>query len=284
MLNLRHVESLLAVLSAGSFRAAARQLGRPQPTLTQHIQKLESELAVRLLTRTAGGCSPTAEGLTFLPYARALMRTQARALVALSTGRLALGASGNIGVYLLQPVIARFASHGYPLPEVTIAPNPEIAEMLHRGEIDLAMMEWWDHRPGFTAVRWRSEELVVVVSPTHPWAERSCIEAAELAGQPIIGGEPGTGTGRILAKELGEVGRQLTITLTLGSTEAVKNAVQAELGISILLAGSVAREVEAGRLCAVNLRGVELRKDLFAIHPDDLPRGSPAHPFAQLLA
>ncbi len=284
MLSLCHVETFLAVLATGSFRAAARQLGRPQPTLTQHIQKLEQELGVKLVDRHAGGCTATDDGKTFLPYARALIRTCDRAVAALNAGPIAVGASGNIGTYLLAPVIARYAGAGYPLPMVTIAPNPQIADMLSQGEIDLAVMEWWDDRPGFSAVKWRSEELVVIVSPDHPWAGQTSIAAGELACQPMIGGEPGSGTGRILAGELEKLGVELTMVLNLGSTEAVKNAVRAGLGVSVVLAGSVAREIADGALRFLRVEGVDLRKELFAVLANDLPRESAAHAFANLLA
>ncbi len=284
MLNLLYVESLVAVLATGSFRAAAKRLGRPQPTVSQQIQKLEADLGAKLISRNAAGCTPTREGTIFLPYAQALLRTVDRAAEAMRGGRIAIGASGNIGTYMLQPVVGRFAAQGHPLPVVTIAPNPAVADMLFRGEIDLAAMEWWDGRPGFTAIRWRSEELVVIVPPDHLWAGQESVPAEELARHPMIGGEPGSGTGRILIQALANAGGDFSVSLMLGSTEAVKNAVQAGLGISVVLASAVAREAAAGLLHLVRVQGAELRKDLFAVHAADLPAASAVHDFTRLLA
>ena len=58
-------------------------------------------------------------------------------------------------------------------------------------------MEWWDERPGFVSRVWRSEEMVVIVAPDHPWVDRPV--ECRVQGVPMLGGEPGTGTGRILA-------------------------------------------------------------------------------------
>ena len=75
--------------------------------------------------------------------------------------RLAIGASSNIGIYLLQPFVARFASEygARTAVDLRVSTNPEIAACLSSGEIDIAVMEWWDNRPGFSARAWRREEL-----------------------------------------------------------------------------------------------------------------------------
>ncbi|WP_280109813.1 LysR family transcriptional regulator [Methyloferula stellata] len=285
MLDLRHVEAFLSVISAGSFHGGAKLIGRSQPTLSQQIQKLEAELGAVLIVRSMGGCHLTQAGAAFRPHAHALLQMAGRAVDAVHTGRISLGASGNIGTYLLQEKVARFAALGYALPDVIVAPNPVLAEKLATGEIDLALMEWWNNQPAFTSSIWRREELVIIVAKTHPFASKDEVSAEDLAGQPMIGGENGTGTGRLLRQMIGEVAETFSIVLTLGSTEAVKNAVKAGLGISVVFASAVEAEVAAGHLHALRLKDKTLHKDLFAVHAANvLGSFSPMQVFIKLLA
>jgi len=117
------------------------------------------------------------EGTAFLAYAESLLRLNARAVEALRIHRIAIGASSNIGVYLLQPYIKSYfdSRAGRRPPDIQIHQNPVIADKLDAGEIDVATMEWWDNRPGYVARTWRREELVAIVPPDHRgWRCRAC--------------------------------------------------------------------------------------------------------------
>lgn len=282
MLNLQHLQSFVAVIDEGSFHAAARALGCSQPAVTQHLRKLEEACGRRLVDRRPGHALPTRHGARLLPLARRLLRASDRALRLFETEALVVGASSNIGTYLLQPFVKSFAARRRETGPVTLAigPNPEIAERLSAGEVDMAAMEWWDGRPGFEAVLWRREPLVAIAPPDHPWAALSAVQAAALLALPLIGGEAGTGTGRLLAALARDLGTVPQESMRLGSTEAVKQAVKAGLGVSIVLAGAVAEEMRAGTLCARPIAGTDLAKDLFLVLPEDAPIDGPAARFA----
>lgn len=268
MLNLAWVRTFLALERSQSFHAAAAELGIAQPTVSQQLQKLESCLGACLLHRRRRGCEPTAAGLAFLPYARSLLRVIERARADLAGGGLRIGASSNIGIYLLQPRLRSFLRGRDPdSVDVVIDRNPAIEGMLLNGEIDVAVMEWWQPRAGFAAARWRSEPLVVITPPGHPLAERANLSREELAGHAFLGGEPGTGTGRLLANYFADIGFPRP-TRQLGSTEAVKQAVKAGLGISIVFASAVVDELSKGSLRAVHLADGPLAKDLFVAWPE----------------
>lgn len=224
--------------------------------------------------------------MEFLDYAERLLRLNGRAIEALRARRIALGASSNIGIYLLQPYVTSYLEEngGPHSVDLHIHQNPVVMEKLEAGEVDVAAMEWWDGRAGYVARLWRSEELVVIVAPDHPWAELPHIPHALLKGAPILGGEPGTGIGRLLARYFGEELRELKVTMQLGSTEAVKRWVKAGLGVSLVLAGTVATERREGTLAAIPLEGEPLRKDLYVIWRDSLAADSPPRRFAQWLA
>ena len=119
--------------------------------------------------------------------------------------------------------------------EVVSAPNPKIAEMLLTGEVDLAAMEWPLSHAAVSAKAWAREEMVIILPPDHAFATRSEITFEELKTLRILGGERGTGTGTLLNDALGPQAAELNTVGNLGSTEAVKRAVAAGLGASIVL-------------------------------------------------
>jgi DNA-binding transcriptional LysR family regulator len=285
MLNLVHAKTFLTVLTERGFRAAARDLKLSPSTVIEHIKQLELDLAAPLLVRRRGVVQPTSQGAAFAPLARALLDTAARSRIIIAQTSLHVAASTNIGTYLLQSMLAAFQATDPLTVDLWIGPNHNVAERLTNGSADVALMEWWSDRPGFCQRSWRKEPLVLIVAPDHPWATRNAIEASELASQTLLGGEPGTGTNTALRNALGPVADNLTAVGGLGNTEAVKRAVRAGRGVSLVIAAAVADEVRAGQLVTLPLDGAELVKDLKVISPVGLPETAPASRFvAHVLA
>ncbi|WP_291864791.1 LysR family transcriptional regulator [Bradyrhizobium sp.] len=276
MLNLTHARTFLTVIAARGVRAAARQLDLAPSTIVDHLRQLEEVLAAPLVLRQRGGAMLTDQGARFLPLARSLVETAGRVRSLVHLPALRLAASSNVGTYLLQPHLVAFQrSAGIPV-EQWIGSNPDVIARLERGEADLAAMEWWDGRPGFVARTWKREPLVVIVGPDHRWARLDSLSVAELSSEPLLGGESGTGTGYLLRRRLGPSAESLVVIDGFGSTEAVKRAVRAGDGASIVMETSVADEVAAGRLVALRVDGVELAKEIKLIVPETLPATAPA--------
>lgn len=266
MLNLIWVRTFTALVERRTFQGAADKLGLAQPTVSQHIQKLEEQLGALLFHRGRNGCEPTREALAFLPYAESLLRINDRAVAAVNRDCVRVGASSNIGIYLLQPYVTDYLRGRNPAHfDMVIGRNPAIADMLENSEIDVAVMEWWDGRSGFRAAPWRKEEIVVIVPPEHPLEACPFVTRRELSDYPLLGGEPGTGTGRMLAQYFGGDTPMPRVSMQLGSTEAVKQAVKAGLGISLVFASAVQQEVQLGSLAAIPLSDPPLRKELFVV-------------------
>jgi DNA-binding transcriptional LysR family regulator len=285
MLNLGTVRAFVAVVETASFRKAAERLGTAQPTVSQQVRKLEEELGSVLVQRGHKACRPTRAGETFLPHARALIRAARRAAQIVQERPVRIGASGNVGTYMLPAAVRAFTDRTgvSDAVDIALAPNPETALRLENGEIDVAVMEWWDGRPGFVASMWRREPMRVIVPPDHPWAAVSAVPREWLLQAPLIGGEPGTGTGRLLSGLLGDQARRIDMRYRLESTEAVKMAVRHGLGVSLVLASAVASESQAGHLVALPFDQTDLAKDIYCITPEDLPASSGARRFRDLL-
>jgi DNA-binding transcriptional LysR family regulator len=279
MLNISHARSFLVVLEQRGFRAAARLLQLSPSTIVEHVNQLEADLAAPLLVRRRGNVAATPQGAAFLPLARALVATAERAREVVTGSLLRISAASNVGVYLLQSTLASFRKVDQCPTELWIGSNPEVAARMVDGRADVGLMEWWDDRPGFSAYIWRREPLVVIVSPNHAWADRKSISIADLLDARMLGGEPGTGTGTLLRQALGMAASRIKAIDGFGSTEAVKRAVRAGLGISLVLAGAVNDEVEAGDLVALPLADIDLVKNIRLIVPTALPNRSSAARF-----
>lgn len=284
-MNLDTVATFVAIVDCGGFRAAAQQRCISQPAVSQQLRRLETELGVALIDRRSA--APTQAGRSFLSHARALLAMSRQAVHAVAPRALVVGASGNIGSYLLPHYLKAYADAAIAAPapvEVHLSPNPELVTALEHGLVDLALMEWWSGRAGFTARAFRREPLVVIVPPAHPWARLGSLPVERLGEAALIGGEPGTGTGRILRELLDPARGALNLRCTVGSTEAVKQAVKAGLGVSLVFASAVRDECAAGTLVALPLAGCVLEKTLWAVTREHLPETAPAARFRTMLA
>ena len=105
-----------------------------------------------------------------------------------------------------------------------------------------------------------------------------------MIGERLLGGEPGTGTSRVLQQYFGNNAQSIGVSIQLGSTEAVKRAVQAGLGISLVMASAVELESREGRLKAIALENDSPKKEIFIIRRQTEPHHvPPAVEFANFL-
>ncbi|KZB97310.1 HTH-type transcriptional activator CmpR [Methylobacterium radiotolerans] len=282
MLNLSQVQTFLAVIDEGGIQSAAERLACSQPAVSQQLRKLEEFVGVPLVVRNRSRAVPTRDGELFLPKARSLIASADRARAVVSDRRLVVHASGNVGVYLAPRLIAVF-ERDLDRPgtvDLVITTNRHAVDALIAGEADIALTEWSEDHPAVEWQGWRREKLVVIAGPDHPLAKERCIPRQALLDHPIIGGEPGTGTGRALAGMFGPDAGRLRVARQLGSTAAVKEAVNAGLGLSVVFAYSVAEEVKAGTLTMLELEEADIFKTLFIGLGRESPQSSMARRFA----
>ena len=151
MLNLLHTKTFLTVIGEGGFRAAARELNVSPSTIVEHINQLEADLAALLIVRRRGAVEATPHGAAFVPLARALLETAERSRTLMANAPLRVAASSNIGTYMLQPLLASFQANDACPADLWIGTNAAVVGRLATGNADVALMEWWDQRPGFSA-------------------------------------------------------------------------------------------------------------------------------------
>ncbi|OGK97747.1 MAG: hypothetical protein A3E31_14705 [Candidatus Rokubacteria bacterium RIFCSPHIGHO2_12_FULL_73_22] len=291
-MTLRQLEVLLAVARERSFSRAAKKIHSSQPTLSEHVGELERELGKKLLYRRGREVTLTEAGRVFAEYAGAALaavdgaRQAVAELDGLAHGSLLIGASTTPGIYVMPGVIATFRQR-YPGVELTlrIANSQVIEDRVKARELDLGVVGGHAIGPGEECLAaGLLDELVVIVPPGHAWAKRRDIRPAELAGQPLLVREEGSATRRVTERALQQAGVRYRVAMELDHTEAIKQAVLAGLGVAFVSTYAVRGEIATGRLRAVRLRGLRVRRHFHVLHHEARRVTASARAFMAVLA
>ena len=266
-----------AVAETKSFSKASELIHLTQPAVSLQIQAMEELYETRLFDRSGNSINLTPAGEILYKRAKEILALYAEAQQNISEitgsikGSLSIGASSTIGNYLLPHIIAAFKKK---VPQVNISlvvnNTKTITERLNAGEIDIALVEGDVSKQRFSVETLLSDELVVIMSPAHPWAERRGLSAIELTKEPLILREEGSGTRQIILKHLEEHGiklDQLKIALVVGSTEAIKGAVEEGLGVSIMSGWAVRKWLKQGLLKAATFKDLKFHRNFTIISP-----------------
>jgi DNA-binding transcriptional LysR family regulator len=292
-MTLRQLEVFLAVAREKSFSLAAKKIHSSQPTLSEHISELESELGKQLFFRRGRRrvVAVTEAGRVFEQFAeRAVSAVEgARQALAdldgLAHGSLLIGASTTPGLYVLPKIVAAFRTK-YPGIEVKlqIANSQAIEGRVRERELDLGIVGGHALRPGEECLRTgMRDELVLVVSPAHAWARRRDIRPDSLADQPLLVREEGSATRSVSERALQRARVKFRVAMELDHTEAIKQGVMAGLGVAFVSVYAVRGEIATGRLHAVRLRGVRIHRHFHVIHHEGRRVSASARAFMDLL-
>ena len=300
MINRNHLALFRAVAEAGGFSRAAAGVHVSQPAISMQVAELEAALGAPLFDRLPRGVRLTDAGETLLGYARRIATLEIEAeramreLRGLQRGRLALGASTTIGSYLLPAVLGEFRRR-HPAIELalTIGNTDDIKQRLIDRTLDLGLTEGAPPEDEELSARvFYGDELIVIAPPGHPFAapapgkkQPRSITSQQLCAQPMIVREPGSGTREVIDRALAVSGARVgNVTLTLSSTEAIKRAVAAGLGLAVVSRLCVGLELAGGLLVEVPVRGLKLRRPLHELTLRGRQPGPPVLAFAVLLA
>jgi LysR family transcriptional regulator, low CO2-responsive transcriptional regulator len=291
---LPHLDTFAEAAERSSFTAAARALGLTQAAVSQRVASLEHELGVALFDRRGGRVLLTEAGRRLHDYARRILalHRQARQEVggrALPvTGELSLAASSVPGEHLLPALLAAFrARHPHVQVRATVHDSRAVIDQVEQGEAHLGLLGGKGDSPHLEYRRLGGDELTLVVPPGHPWGRRKRVSLDELAGQPLVLREVGSGSRWCLEQGLARAGKPLTdlrVALELGSNEAIKEAVLRGLGLAFLSRLAVEKELRAGQLAAVRVDGLRLAREMFAVSDRRRALPIPARLFLDLLA
>ncbi len=270
MINLDQLRIFQAVAQSRSFTRAAEIVHLTQPGISKHIKQMEQYFGVPLFDRSGRRATLTEAGTILFEATQEIMATIEAAerriddLKGLRGGRLRLGSSFPIGVYILPRVLAEFRRR-FPAVEVAlqISLSETVEAKLLANELDLGLVSHDAGDPGLVARAFMSDELVVIVPPGHRWAKKRHVAPRELADEMFIVAAQGAGTRAVVEERLQALGIVLTNVMEFGNLEGAKHAVEAGLGISVQARSVVQREVAAGSLHAVRLTGMDTRIHFF---------------------
>jgi len=274
-MDIRKLDVFRKVVELKSFTKAAEAALLSQPTVSEHIRNLEEELGMKLVDRLGRETEPTPAGRVLYQHAVRMVQLQQEALQAIArfngtlSGEVRIGASTIPGAYILPRLLASFCRQ-YPevRPLVEISDSKTTGARILAGTFDLGLVgAIWNER-GLLWTALFTDPLVVAVPPDHPLTALSAVPLDELRRHPFLLREQGSGTRKVVARLLEQQGQReadLRETATLGSNEAVREAVKAGLGIAVLSARSVAQDVQAGTLVAVPLEEAAAERPIYLI-------------------
>jgi len=290
MMNLNQLRIFQAVAETRSFTRAAEVVHLTQPGISKHIKQMEEHYGIPLFDRLGKKVALTHAGEILSEAVQAIMGSLTAAqprieeLKGLHGGKLVLGASFALGIYVLPGILAAFRKQ-YPAVEVTvdISLSDKIMAKVLANKLDLGLVSHEAHDPRLLVRQFMTDNLIAIAPRNHRWATKKRIKPQELLAETLIVAARGAGTRAVVEERLKEKGIVLRNVVDFGNMEGVKRAVEAGLGVSIQSQSVVQREVSAGSLTGVSLAGMNARLGRFYICRKDKHLSNAAKAFLAVL-
>jgi DNA-binding transcriptional LysR family regulator len=274
--DLTSFDLLLSVANLGSIGRAAAAHQMSQPAASARLRQLERQVGARLLERGARGARLTTVGELVAGWAQPAVDRAAdleEGIAALRRERhthLRVAASLTVAEYLLPAwLIALRTADPDTMTALSCGNSAEVAAQILTGEAEIGFVEGPKVPGGVQAREVARDELAVVVAPSHAWARRRRVRAAELVRTPLVSREPGSGTRQAweqAVREQLDTGLAAPI-LEVSSTTAIKAAAMGGIGPAVLSVRAVTAELTAGTLVRLAVPGLELTRRMHAIWP-----------------
>jgi len=268
-MNLNQLRVFTAVYREGSLTRAAQTLEISQPAVSKQLSDLEADLGAPLFDRLPRGVRVTQAGEVLQEHAQRILASERAAeaqiaeLSGLGRGELSVGASTTIGSYLIPSLFGAFKrAHPALALSLEIANTAVIQAAVLDGRLDLGLTEGFVSSDALDVEVVASDEMVVIAAPGHPLLARTDVTARELTSQAVMMRERGSGTRDVIEAALRRRSIELEPSLSLGSTEALKNAVASGLGLAIVSRLSVQLELAVGRLSEVAVTDLQIHRSL----------------------
>jgi DNA-binding transcriptional LysR family regulator len=267
--TLRQLEVFLAVAHFENITRAADSLAMSQSAASSALSGLEQQFAIQLFDRIGKRLQINELGRLLRPQAEALLERAGELQRELAgeqaVGQLAIGATLTIGNYLAVELIARFMEQHQGSVSLHVANTAEIACKVANFDLDVGLIEGDLQHPELELIPWREDELVVFCAPQHPLAQREQLQDADLLGAEWILREPGSGTRQAFDRAMLGILPQLRVLLELQHTEAIKRAVEQQLGIACLSRIALEDAFDAGRLVPLAVPQRQFRRQLYLL-------------------
>jgi len=246
-----------------SFTKAAETLHMTQPAVTFQVRQLEEHFNTRLFDRTHNRISLTEAGRAVFASAERIfelyaeMENAVREITGTVSGALTIGASTTIAEYMLPPLLGDFKER-YPdiVIHLKVANTEGIVSMVENNTIDLGVVEAPVSNKNLVVEVCKQDQLFAIVPPGHPLADQETVDLTQLLRHPFICREEGSGTREVIVDYLQvqhDCSATFNIAMELGSPEAIKGAVEAGMGVSVVSGTTIRKELKLGTLVALRL-------------------------------
>jgi DNA-binding transcriptional LysR family regulator len=273
--NFHQLRIFYIVARCRSFSRAADTLDISQPAVSIQVRELEKALGITLFHRRPGGPQLTEIGETVYSYAHRIfsllseMQDAIQDIQEIKTGHLTLGASTTPGEYILPVAIGCFRQH-YPNVEVElkISNTRSIVTQILQRELDLGMIGNRPENGGdeLEMSTYVIDEIVLVVNPGHPIANRKRLSLADVMEEGLVIRERGSATRQTAEECFAQLGIETRVAIELGSNQAVKLAAQSGVGVGVISRFGIGAEVKAGLLKVLEVEGWRCRRPLTLVY------------------
>src|SRR5256886_2561804 len=270
-MDLQSLKIFLAVAHERSFSRAAAKVHRTQPAVSQAVRRLEADLGEELFDRSSKSGTLTDAGRVLQNYGQRLVRlaeeteSAMRELRDLRRGRVLIGAN-EAAVHTLLPLVARFRQR---FPDIAIdvrrVPARQIAVEVQQGSLDFGALTFHPSEQGLLEVPVGSDELVLLVPPSHDLARRKQVAMDDVAREPVVAhNDPSPARERVL-RLFEEHHVPLRMVISLPSLDGIKRAVELKLGVALLPRRCAITEIASGRLVALPVAGVSRKRQVMLV-------------------
>jgi DNA-binding transcriptional LysR family regulator len=265
-ITFRQLRVFAEVAKLGSVQRAAEALHLTPPAVSMQIKEIEGQVGLPLFDRTGRRLSLSTSGEYFLVYARRLLGTLKEAEDAMArftraeSGLLSVGMVSSAKYFLPQLLAAFHAEHPAIDVRLHLGSREQLVALMQANEVDLAIMGRPPKDFPNRAEPFAMHPHVLVTSHKHPFAQAESVPAAALAREAFIVRERGSGTRAALQEYLDNYRLQPMFVMEMNSTEAIKQAVMAGLGVSLISLHTIGLEWRNGLIAAPAVEGLPLMR------------------------
>lgn len=271
-MDINQLEVLVTVARERSFSRAAEVLKRTQPAISQAIHRLEADVGEQLFDRTSRDGTLTLAGEVLLGHAKQMLnlRQTARGAIAeirdLQHGKVTISANEHTVFYLL-PVIEAFRL-AYPLIKIEVRRGvaSRIPKQITSREVELGVISFTPNDESLRSLTVMGDEIVLILSPKHPLADRKDVSIKELGSETFIAHNAPSPYRQKVIESFEKHKTKLDIAIELPSLEAIKKLVEKGVGVALVPRLTAEAEISAGRLTGLTVREMKLKRKLNIIH------------------
>ena len=288
-LTLRQLQVFEAAATHLNFSLAAKQLFLSQPAVSMQIKQLEENIGLPLFEQMGKRSFLTEAGRELFHYSHNISQQLAEMeavfdeMKGLGKGKFTLSVV-NTANYFTPQLLARFCQRHPDINVILqVANRDAVLKQLDDNSTDLAIMGQPPDGLDIIAEPFLDNQVVVIAAPGHPLAKLKRVKLARLAQETFLSREPGSGTRSAMERVFAEHQIRPRISMEMETNEAIKQAVQAGMGLAVVSLHTVSLELQAGRLAVLDVVDFPIRRHWFVVHRRDKRLSAAASAFKQFL-